>query len=232
MHRTFAERVSGVAYGAALRLRNLGLVLLAVAMLAGTAAAEVRILAFGDSLIHGYGLPEGEGFVPRLQAWLRRNGAPDAVVINAGVSGDTTAGGRNRIGWSLTDDVDAVVVTLGGNDMLRGFDVGPIRENLDAILTEIGRRDLPVMLCGIPAPANYGEAYRREFAAIFRDLAREHRAIYCPSFFAGITDGRSRGEMIRLMQPDGIHPNGPGVEAIVEAVGPAVLDLISVARAG
>ena len=109
----------------------------ALAALAGAAAAEVRILALGDSLTAGYGLPDGEGFVPRLEAWLAANGAADVEIVNGGVSGDTSAGGLARIGWALGDDIDAVIVELGANDMLRGIDPGVTRANLDGILNAI-----------------------------------------------------------------------------------------------
>ncbi len=109
--------------------------------------------------------------MPQLQAWLRANGAPDAVVINAGVSGDTTAGGLARIDWALGDDPDAVIVALGGNDLLRGLDTGEMRTNLDGILSAIEARGLPMILAGLPAPPNYGEDYRRAFNGMFRDLA-------------------------------------------------------------
>jgi acyl-CoA thioesterase-1 len=212
-------------------MRNLALALAALLALAGTAAAEVRILAFGDSLTAGYGVPEGEGFVPQLQAWLRANGAPDATVINGGVSGDTSAGGLARIGWTLEDDVDGVLVELGANDMLRGLDVGEMRKNLDGILTEIDRRDLPALLAGLPAPPNYPADYRKAFKATFRDLAREHDAIYASSFFGGMAEGRGVRQVMQLFQPDGLHPNAEGVTAIVEGIGPKVLELVERARA-
>jgi acyl-CoA thioesterase-1 len=217
--------------GAAAPFRNLLLVLAALLALAQAAAADVRILAFGDSLTAGYGLPEGEGFVPQLQAWLRANGAPDATVINGGVSGDTSAGGLARIGWTLEDDVDGVLVELGANDMLRGLDVGEMRKNLDGILTEIDRRDLPALLAGLPAPPNYPADYRKAFKATFRDLAREHDAIYVSSFFGGMAEGRGVRQVMQLFQPDGLHPNAEGVTAIVEGIGPKVLELVERARA-
>jgi acyl-CoA thioesterase-1 len=215
-------------YGAVARLRNLALAALLV--LGSPAAAEVRILAFGDSLTEGFGLPEADGFVPRLQTWLRAHGAADVTVINGGVSGDTSAGGLARIGWSLTDDIDAVIVALGGNDLLRGIPPAVMRENLDGILAEIDRRGVPVMLAGLPAPANYGPDYRRAFKATFRELAEAHGAIYYRSFLAGMGQGRSVREVMALMQPDGIHPNAAGVEAIVDHMGPVVLELVAEAR--
>lgn len=226
MVHTSSGRVSARAYGARAGLRNLALAAVAAAAMATAAEAEARILAFGDSLTQGYGLPEQDGFVPQLQGWLRENGAADAVVINGGVSGDTTSGGARRIEWALSDDVDAVVVALGGNDLLRGVDPALTRENLDTILAEIGERDLPVILAGLPAPANYGPEYQDAFAAIFPDLAAEHDAVLYPNFLAGLSESGDTEEVRALMQPDGIHPNAQGVEAIVADIGPIVLELL------
>ena len=195
----------------------------------------MRILAFGDSLTAGSGLPPAQGFAPQLQAWLRAHGAPDATVVNAGVPGETSAGGLARIGAALgpPDDpgVDAVIVELGANDMLRRLDVGAMRRNLDGILSEIGEAGLPALLAGLPAPPNYPADYRKAFKAAFRDVAREHDAIYVSSFFAGMADGRSMRQVMRLFQPDGLHPNAEGVAAIVEGMGPPVLELVERARA-
>jgi acyl-CoA thioesterase-1 len=151
--------------------------------------------------------------------------------VNAGVSGDTTQGGLARIDWSLTDDVDGVIVALGGNDLLRGIDPAITGANLDGILTAIEAKGLPMILAGLPAPPNYGEDYRRAFKAMYRDLAEEHGAIYYGSFLAGMGQGRSVREIMRLMQPDGIHPNAAGVQAIVDHIGPVVLELAAEARA-
>jgi len=217
-------------YGAAAGIRKFVLALALLLAGAGAAVAEVRILAFGDSLTQGFGLPEDQGFVPQLQDWLRANGAPDAVVINAGVSGDTTAGGLARIDWALGDDPDAVIVELGANDMLRGLDIEEMRANLEGILAAIEARGLPMILAGLPAPPNYGEDYRKAFKAMFRDLAKRHGAIYYNSFLAGMGEGRNMFQVMRLMQSDGLHPNADGVEAIVAHIGPVVLDLIGRAR--
>jgi acyl-CoA thioesterase-1 len=195
------------------------------------ATAELRILAFGDSLVQGYGLPEPGGFAPQLQAWLAANGAPDAAVINAGVSGETTAGGLARIDWALAEPADAVIVVLGGNDMLRGIDPALVRTNLDGILGAIEARGLPVLLAGIPAVPNYGEDYASAFRAVYPDLAAQHGAILYRSFFSGMGSGRSPREVQALMQRDGIHPSAEGVSLIVAHMGPSVLELIAVARA-
>lgn len=222
------------AYGAMAAMRNLLVVLalLAACTTPTNATPEIRILAFGDSLVQGYGLPEQEGFVPRLEAWLAANEAADVDVINAGVSGETTAGGLARIDWALAEGADAVIVVLGGNDMLRGLDSAHVRANLDGILAAIEAAGLPVLLAGVPAVANYGEAYAADFRALYRDLAAEHGAVLFPSFFAGLGEGRSPAEVMGLMQADGIHPNAAGVELIVAAIGPSVLELVEIVRAG
>lgn len=198
---------------------------LALGLAAGAVQAqEIDILALGDSLTAGYGLPVEDGFVPQLTAWLAAQGSP-ARVINAGVSGDTTAGGLSRFEWSLNDDIDAVIVALGGNDLLRGLDPARARANLSAILDIAAARDLPVLLVGLQAPGNYGPAYKAAFDAIWPDLSAQYGALMVPSFFVGL-NGRSPAEMAGFMQPDGIHPNAAGVAAIVEGLGPQVLALI------
>lgn len=224
----FTAKRASFAYGAQRVARNLAIVL--AFGLATPAAAEVRLLAFGDSLTQGYGLPEEEGFVPKLNAWLQENGGTDVVVVNAGVSGDTSAGGLQRIDWSLTDDIDGVIVELGANDMLRGIDTTVTEGNLDGILTAISAKGLPMILAGIPAPPNWGEDYRTAFKAMYRDLATEHGAIYYSSFLGGLGQGRSIPQIMRLVQSDGLHPNAQGVEAIVDHIGPVVLDLAAEAR--
>ncbi len=223
-------------YGALRRLRNLTSALavsvgLSCGLAAGGASSqEVTILAFGDSLTQGYGLPEAQGFVPQMQAWLAENGDGDIRLINGGVSGDTTAGGLARISWSLTEDVDAVIVALGGNDVLRGLEPEQIRANIDGILTEIAARGLPVLLAGLPAPKNYGAEYEAAFRDLFPELARKHGALHYRSFLAGMGEGRNVVQVMLLMQGDGIHPNARGVEAIVDHMGPSVLDLAERAR--
>lgn len=200
---------------------------------AGPALADVRILAFGDSLTAGYGLPPEEGFAPRLQAWLADHGAADVLVINAGVSGDTTAGGLARIDWTLSDPAnpaDAVIVELGANDLLRGLDPAQAKANLDGILAAIQAKGLPVLLTGVPVPGNFGPDYQAAFKALYPDLAEKYGAILYRSFFSGMGKGRSPAEVMALMQRDGLHPNAEGVEAIVAGIGPSVLELVERAR--
>jgi acyl-CoA thioesterase-1 len=197
------------------------------ASLAAPALAEpLTLVALGDSLTQGYGLPQAEGFVPQLQAWLAAQGV-EVVVVNAGVSGDTTAGGRSRLDWTLTAEVDALIVNLGGNDVLRGIDPAESRENLDAILAAAGGRGLPVLLVAMRAPGNYGADYKAAFDAIYPDLAARHGALLADSFFAPLLgpDGGLAGP--GLMQADGIHPSAAGVARIVAAIGPRVLELLA-----
>ncbi len=183
-------------------------------------------MAFGDSLTAGYGLQPEEGFVPQLQAWLRDRGA-DVTVINAGVSGDTTAGGRARIDWTLTPEVEALIVTLGGNDLLRGLPPEEARANLDAILERASERGIEVLLVPMTAPGNYGPDYKAAFDAIYPDLAAEHGALLAEPFLAPILALPDRaGAMADYIQPDGLHPNRDGVALVVDALGPQVLTLL------
>lgn len=192
----------------------------------GSAQAEMpEIVALGDSLTAGYGLAEGEGFVPQLQAWLDAQGTP-ARVVNAGVSGDTSAGGLSRLDWSLTPQTDALIVTLGGNDMLRGLDPAMTRANLDQILTRARARGLPVLLIGLPGAANYGPDWKAEFDAIYPDLAAQHAALLAPNFMAGLGSA-DPAALQPLMQADQIHPNAEGVRKIVAHLGPKVQALIA-----
>jgi acyl-CoA thioesterase-1 len=201
-------------------MRNLVITLAFAAGATSAAAEDLRIVALGDSLTHGYGLPEAEGFVPQLQRWLRDQGREEVTVVNAGVSGDTTAGGLARLDWALADGADALIVALGGNDLLRGIDPASSRANLQAIMEQAQARDLPVLLSGMQAPGNYGPDFKRDFDAIYPELADSYGAILDPFFLYGVTEDRS------LWQGDGIHPNADGVAVIVERIGPMVLQLI------
>lgn len=201
--------------------------------LAGAAQAdEVVIAALGDSLTQGYGLPVEDGFVPQLQAWLEAQGA-DVRVINAGVSGDTTAGGLARVGWTLTPEVDGMIVTLGGNDLLRGLDPAQARDNINGIMQAADLAEVEVLLVGMEAPGNYGPDYKKQFDAIYPDLAEEFGSLYLESFFAGLQKGGETPDPAALrpyFQADGIHPNKAGVARIVQGVGPQVLALIAAAQ--
>lgn len=194
------------------------------------AAETVTIAALGDSLTQGYGLPQGDGFVPQLQAWLDGQGA-GVEVINAGVSGDTSAGGAARVDWTLTPQVDGLIVALGGNDLLRGIDPAATRTNLETILQAAQRADVPVLLIGMKAPGNYGPDYKARFDAIYPDLAARFDTVYAESFLGGIAGpDAAPADVLPWLQGDGIHPNADGVARIVAALGPSVLDLAGRAR--
>ncbi len=190
-------------------------------------ATPPTVVALGDSLTQGFGLAPDHGFVPQLQRWLDMQGA-NAKLVNAGVSGDTTAGGLSRIVWTLSDDVDALIVALGGNDMLRGIDPGVARANLDGILSEAGRQDVPVLLIGMDALPNYGPEYESAFNAIYPELAALHGAMYHPDFLGALAaQGDRAAALEEYMQPDGMHPNREGVRLIVSDIGPSVLELLA-----
>ena len=211
-------------------LNPLALLILLIGLQTPVFAGTVTIAALGDSLTQGYGLPEDDGFVPQLQRWLDSKGA-DAILLNAGVSGDTTAGGLSRLDWTLTPDVDAVIVLLGGNDMLRGIDPANARSNLEEIVKTVTQSGRPVLLVGLAAPGNFGPDYKTAFDAIYPELAAEYGAILYPNFFQTLSDGGTQPMVDRsLMQPDGIHPAKEGVSRIVNAFGPAVLQLIGHSR--
>jgi acyl-CoA thioesterase-1 len=200
---------------------------------AGVAAADpVTVIALGDSLTAGYGLSEAEGFVPQLQGWLDGRGI-EARVVNAGVSGDTTAGGLARIDWAITPEADAMIVALGGNDLLRGLPPSVSRDNLDGILSRATEAGLPVLLVGLEAPGNYGPAFKAAFDEMYPQLASEYGALHAQSFLGPLVADLPIGEArVRYMQSDGIHPNGDGVSVIVEALGPRVAELVERAEAG
>ena len=190
---------------------------------AAGAAPPLRLLVLGDSLTAGYGLTAEDGFTAQLQAALKDAGR-DVVVLNAGVSGDTTAGGRARIGWALGDKPDAVVVELGANDGLRGLDPKATFDNLDAIIADIRRAGLPVLLTGMLAPPNLGRDYADDFNAVFPRLAEKHDVLFYPFFLAGVAAKPD------LNQDDGIHPNPKVVRAVVDRILPYVLDLLARAK--
>ncbi len=204
-------------------LRNLGFALFVT--VSAVNAQTVTIAALGDSLTAGYGLARSDGFVPQLDAWLAAHGA-DVTLKNAGVSGDTTAGGRARVAWTLTNDVDAMIVTLGGNDYLRGLDPAVSRANLDSILAAGQQAGVRMLLIGIVAGSNYGAAYKQQFDGMYVDLAAKYDVPLYRDFFGGLRAVISdQTPLASFMQADGIHPNKKGVSAIVDAIGPFVLKL-------
>lgn len=214
-----------LTYGVGPRLSKAAAVVLT---LAGPATAEeITILALGDSLVQGYGLMAEEGFVPQLQGWLTEQGHA-VTVINGGVSGDTTAGGLGRVAWSLTPEVDAMILALGGNDVLRGIDPAVSRANLDGILEVAAEQALPVLLVPMRAPGNYGPEYKADFDGMYGALAAQHGALEAPAFFDFLLpEGGDPAQAAEFMQGDGIHPNARGVAQIVEGIGPHVARLIA-----
>jgi acyl-CoA thioesterase-1 len=189
-------------------------------------AADRLVLAFGDSLIAGYGLKQADGFPIRLEAALRREGI-EAKVHNGGVSGDTTAAGRARLAWGLAGlkaKPDLVIVELGANDMLRGLDPAQARANLDAIVSELKRRRIPVLLAGMFASRNLGTDYRRRFDGIYPALARKHGVPLYPFFMGGVAGNPA------LLQPDGLHPTARGVTVIVRGILPQVKSALAAKR--
>ncbi|MVO17174.1 arylesterase [Parasedimentitalea huanghaiensis] len=191
------------------------------------AAEPLRITAFGDSLVHGYGLPTDQGLVPQLQVWLQENGA-DVVLTNAGVSGDTTAGGAARIDWTLSDNPQGLIILLGGNDMLRGMKPENAKTNLAAILTAAQAQNVDVLLIGMQAPGNFGPDYKVAFEAIYSDLATQFGSLLFKDAFTGISNQVSGDPVAaqKYLQDDGIHPNVEGVALNVAALGPVALQLV------
>ena len=181
-------------------------------------AETLRILMLGDSLTAGYGLPTRDALPIRLEAALRDRGL-DMQVINAGVSGDTTAGGLARLEWALADRPHAVIVALGANDALRAIDPAVTRSSLERLLTALSERRLPVLLTGMLAPRNLGADYGERFDSIYPELAEQHGALLYPFLLDGVAT------VSGLNQADGLHPNVAGVEVIVERILPSVLCL-------
>lgn len=186
--------------------------------------AEIRLLMLGDSITAGYGLARSEGPPARLQALLRQRGR-HVRVIDAGVSGDTTAGGRARLDWALADRPQAAIVALGGNDALRGLTPQQMRANLAAILDRLAQRNIPALLAGMIAPPNLGRDYGDEFRAVFTDLARERPEVV---FYPFLLDGVAGDP--RLNQPDRIHPTAEGAEEIARRMLPFVETLLDRVR--
>ncbi len=190
-------------------------------------ADSTRILALGDSLTAGYGLMDQDGLVPQLNAWFKADGT-DITVVNAGVSGDTSAGGLSRLDWALDDGITAMMVILGGNDLLRGIAPQATRANLDAILQKAQARGLKVLLVGMKAPGNFGPAYKEEFDRLYPELAETYGARHIDSFFGLLDpDATDPAALSAFMQPDGIHPNAEGVKKIVAALAPQIKDMLA-----
>ncbi len=178
-----------------------------------------KLLVFGDSLVAGYGLPPEDGFEAQLKAALQRAGRP-VQILDGGVSGDTTAGGRARLDWALADKPDAVLLELGANDALRATDPRETDANLSAILDTLAARHLPVLLSGMLAPPNLGAAYGDEFRAVYQRLSKRPGILFDPFFLDGIAGHRA------LIQADGLHPNADGVRRNVARILPLVERLL------
>lgn len=183
------------------------------------AANSITLVVFGDSLSAGYGLEKEFAFPTRLDQALADSGY-DVTVVNAGVSGDTTAGGRARLAWTLGEDVDAVILELGANDALRGLGTEQAYENLAAMLQILKDKNIPVLLAGMLAPPNMGEEYSKAFADVYQRLAAEFDVVFYPFFLDGVAADA------RLNQDDGIHPNAAGVDVIVDRILPDVKALL------
>ena len=187
------------------------------------AERQIQIVALGDSLTAGLGLPDKEGFVPRLQAALAAKGIA-ATVTNAGVSGDTSSAGLSRLDWSVPEGTDAVILELGANDMLRESKPQVVHGALDTIMQRLAARHIAVLVCGMRAAPNLGEEYGRAFDGIYPELAAAHGALLYPFFLDGVAADRS------LVQHDGMHPNAAGVEVIVGRILPKVEELVAQVR--
>ena len=187
----------------------------------------MRITALGDSLTQGYGLLPEQGLVPQLQAWVTERGH-DVVIFNAGVSGDTTAGGLSRLDWTLAEPTDGMIVALGGNDLLRGLAPRISRENLEGIMVRLSAEGIPALLVGMPVPANYGPDYQAAFEAMYPDLAQEYGALLVTDMLAPLAAQINDGTPpTQVFQGDMIHPNRVGVGLVVEQLGPQVEVLIA-----
>ena len=208
--------------------RSIATVLLSINLIGASAPAASPIpgrplvLAFGDSLTAGYGLEQGLGFAPQLQATLRRQGLA-AEVVDGGVSGDTSEAGKARLGWTLDGlkrKPDLVILELGANDMLRGLDPKLTEANLDAMLGELKRRQIRVLLAGMRAAPNLDPAYIAKFEAIYPTLARKHGVAFYPFFLDGAAAQPG------MVQADGMHPTFQGVKRVVTGIAPAVKQAI------
>lgn len=215
------------SYGrAGLPLKLLAAVVLAMVMAWPALAADrpVRIVALGDSLTAGLGLPAQDAFPAKLQAALKAKGIA-AFVVNAGVSGDTASAGLERLEWSVPDGTDGIILELGPNDALRGLDPSLTQKALTAILDKLAARHIPVLLAGMKAPRNLGSDYTARFDAIYPALASTHPVVFYPFFLEGVAADP------HLNQGDGLHPNAAGVDVIVARILPQVEELIARAQA-
>jgi acyl-CoA thioesterase-1 len=204
-----------------LPIQTLAVFAIALLFAAVPARAErLRIVALGDSLTAGYGLEPAGSFTVQLEAALKARGH-DIVIVNAGVSGDTSSDGFARVDWSVGEDADAVIVELGANDALMGLNPAATKAALEKIITGIQARGLPILLAGMEAPRNLGKDYVEAFGALYQDLAERHGVIFYPFFLDGVALDE------KLTFPDGMHPNAEGVAKIVEGILPKVEELLA-----
>ena len=182
-----------------------------------------RLIIIGDSLIQGYGLPKEKGFVNQLQKKILEK-MDHISLINAGVSGDTTAGGLSRTDWSITDDINAVAISLGANDMLRGIPPKFSKENLSKMILKIKDKNLPILLIGITSIENFGPEYKNEFDLMFSELSRKFNISLYPNLMAPVIENEN--DLSNYLQEDMLHPNEKGVEIIVQAILPTFIDFI------
>ena len=186
--------------------------------------AQKTLLIIGDSLVQGFGLPQEDGFVRQLNKKLIDDGMK-VHLVNGGVSGDTTAGGLARLDWSITNEIDAVVVSLGANDMLRGLPPKHSKSNLKKIIQKLRDRNLPILLVGIKSIGNYGSDYKAKFDNIYYDLAKEFDLLLYPDLLSPILN-KENVNLADYYQSDKLHPNAAGVHLIVEGIKPFLADLL------
>ena len=186
----------------------------------GAQAARMKIVAFGDSLVAGYGLKPSDGFTAQLEAALKARGH-NVEIVNSGVAGDTAKSGLDRFDWAIPEDANAVILELGANDGLQGKDPSDLKATLEQIMDRLSQRKLPVLIAGMRAPRNWGESYTNAFDAVYPALSEKYGALLYPFFLEGVAIERD------LNQGDGIHPNAKGVAEIVKRITPKVEDLIA-----
>lgn len=193
---------------------------IAAAPVQASAAEQIKLVGFGDSLMAAYNLQGEEGFPSRLEAALRERGH-DVSIIDAGVSGDTTSGGLARLDWSIPDGVDGVILELGANDALRGLPPEETRENLEAMITGLQQRGIAILLAGMLAPPNMGANYETAFNAIYPDLAAKYDLTLYPFFLDGVTGNAD------LVLSDGMHPNANGINEMVNRILPVAEQFVA-----
>jgi acyl-CoA thioesterase-1 len=212
--------IGSVYWGTGWRWKSWYAIAMVLAVASPAFGASPRLLVLGDSLSAGYGLPHDDGFEVQLQRALAARGH-DVTIIDGAVSGDTSAGGRARLDWTLADGADAAIVELGANDGLRGVDPKDMGANLSAILDELAAKHIPVLLTGMYAPPNMGPEYQQAFRAVYDRLGKRPGVIYDPFFLEGVV------MQAELIQADGLHPNAEGVKREVARILPVVEQLLA-----